>query len=70
MSLGEIVDHLIEHPEQMYILPSREAAMVYYTPDESILVIEGDFSGDAVQCTNELRQGLSEFIVRDTAWMN
>ena len=69
-TLEDLIEHLIENPDQIYILPSLKAAMVYYPPNETIIVIYGDFSGDHEQCNRELQLGLRKLVAQDTAWLN
>lgn len=70
ISLAEVVDHLYENHDSMYILPSRKAALVYYPPNDAVMVIRGDYQGDAAHCNRELQKGLDRLIKQEKAWLN
>lgn len=61
MNLGEIMEFLVANPDQMYITESETIALVYYPPTETVIAIDGDFSGNEEDCNRELQKGLEMF---------
>lgn len=73
MSLGEIMEYLIANPEQMWINEEGTMALVYYPPAETVLALDGDFSGNEEDCNRELQLRLEQFKIRlqqDKAHLN
>lgn len=64
-TLGEVVEYLTENPGQMFILRDKTAAMVYSPRTESVLVVDGDFSGDREWCNFMLHKRLWEMELMD-----
>jgi hypothetical protein len=64
-TLGEVVEWLTEHPDQMFILRDRTAAMVYSPKTECVHVVDGDFNGDHEWCNFMLHKRLWEMELMD-----
>jgi hypothetical protein len=64
-TLGEVVEWLTEHPDQMFILRDRTAAMVYSPKTECVHVVDGDFNGDREWCNFMLHKRLWEMELMD-----
>src|SRR3954463_835451 len=64
-TLGEVVEWLTEHPDQMFILRDKTAAMVYAPKTEAVHVVDGDFNGDREWCNFMLHKRLWEMGLMD-----
>lgn len=58
LDLLYITAYLRTHRDQMYVMPGKKSAMVYYPANDCVMVIHGDFSGGPEECNLELQKGL------------
>jgi tRNA pseudouridine-54 N-methylase len=59
-ALDYLVEFLAENPDQMYVSEKGTSALVYYPPDDRVIFVVGDFSGNAEECNRELQRRLQE----------
>lgn len=58
--LNEMLDEMLEHPDELFISSNSKRCALVSTPNGSMTLIEGDFSGSPEENEAEARRILSQ----------
>lgn len=59
-SLEELIEELVDHPDEAYIQDGGEQALVYDSERDAVLLLQGNFTGLPEEVAWALRKALAE----------